>query len=117
MACESYNADLNAQQLAQAEKERKEKIAALEKLLAEKKVNVIIDPDTGAIAFGGWEQDKNSRPMLDACAIQRLMQANSMAFQIALAEAEAITGRSADMQAVTAGHHSHDGGKTWHAGH
>jgi hypothetical protein len=35
----------------------------------------------------------------------------------AIARAEQLAGRTVDRAALTAGHHSHDGGKTWHHGH
>ena len=34
-----------------------------------------------------------------------------------IARVEQLAGRTADRQALTQGHHSHDGGATWHHGH
>lgn len=68
----------------------------------------------GAIAFSGW-QDRDD--VTDVCAYRTLAASNSWALRQAQAKAEAMAGRKVNAFAVAAGHHSHDGGKTWHGGH
>jgi hypothetical protein len=79
-------------------------------------IRVVIDPMTGAAALAGW-QDDSRRGVSDVCAIQKLMVENSWEWQQALAQAEAVAGRQMDLNAVSAGIHSHDGGSTWNSGH
>lgn len=68
----------------------------------------------GAVAFKGWN-DRDG--VSDVCAYRTLASGNSWALRQAVARAEALAGRKVNPQAVAAGHHSHDGGKTWHGGH
>jgi hypothetical protein len=42
------------------------------------------------------------------------MATGSAMAKTAIARAEALAGRSVNRQAVAQGHHSHDGGATWH---
>lgn len=81
--------------------------------LAAGRVKVIIGP-TGAPVFTGW--DESSRDgITDACAYRRIMATGSAMAKLAIARAEQLAGRSVNKQAVAAGHHSHDGGLTWHS--
>lgn len=83
----------------------------LEKALTAGRVRVQIGPN-GAAAFVGWaEEDRDG--VADVCAIRRLTKKNSWPFRQAIVKAEAASGRRFNMQAVNAGLHSHDGGKTW----
>jgi hypothetical protein len=70
----------------------------------------------GAIAFEGFTAEERDG-VTDACAYRRLMVTGSALAKAAIARAEQIAGRSVDKQALAHGHHSHDGGKTWHHGH
>lgn len=92
--------------------------AALERLenfLQTGRASLIIGPQ-GALAIKGWEgQDRDG--VMDACAIRKLLSSNSWPLRQAIARAEAQQGRKADMRAVAAGVHSHDGGITFHPGH
>ena len=70
----------------------------------------------GAIAFAGWS-DAERDGVTDACAYRRVMATGSALAKAAIAKAEQLAGRSVDRQALAHGHHSHDGGVTWHRGH
>lgn len=85
----------------------------LERALAAGQVQIAIGP-TGSIAFRGqWERDDVS----DVCAYRMLTARSSSALRMSLARAEATSGRRVNPMAVAAGHHSHDGGGSWHGGH
>jgi len=80
--------------------------------LAAGRVKVRIGPQ-GAIAFEGW--DTTSRDgITDACAYRRIMATGNAMARLAIERAELLAGRKVDRTMVAQGHHSHDGGKTWH---
>lgn len=85
----------------------------LEQYLSTGSVRLTVGP-TGGIAFVGWA-DRDD--LTDVCAFRTLQSQNSWALRQAIARAEATSGRKINQAAVTAGHHSHDGGGTWHKGH
>jgi len=85
----------------------------LESSLQAGKVAIGIAPN-GAIVFKGWA-DRDD--VTDVCAYRTLTAGNSWALRQAVARAEAMQGRKVNALAVAAGHHSHDGGKTWNGGH
>src|SRR3990167_319900 len=88
-------------------------IARLDQMLDAGIVKVVVGA-TGAIAFKGlWR----SNGVSDLCAYRALIASNSPALRRAVMRAEALAGRGVNVQAITAGTHSHDGGATWHAGH
>jgi hypothetical protein len=87
----------------------------LEQYLQTGKVQIGIAPN-GAITFKGWATEDRD-DVTDVCAYRTLASQNSWALRQAVAKAEAQTGRKVNAHAVAAGHHSHDGGKTWHGGH
>jgi hypothetical protein len=68
---------------------------------------------TGGIAFAGLTTEERDG-VTDACAYRRLMATGSALARAAIARAEQLAGRTVDRQAVAHGHHSHDGGQTWH---
>ena len=84
-------------------------LARLGAALASGAVTVVIG-QSGGIAFKGWT---DNRGVSDLCAYRALTAANSAPLRRALARAEAMTGRKVNAQALAAGMHSHDGGKTW----
>ena len=81
----------------------------LEQALSSGAVAVGIAPN-GAIVFRSW---KDRDDITDVCAFRALTAEGSWALRQALARAEAQAGRKANPQAVAAGWHSHDSGKTW----
>lgn len=88
-------------------------LARLRKYLATGTVKVKVGP-TGSIVFEGW----NDRDFIsDTCAYRSLMAEGSVELRTAVARAEALAGRKVNPQAIAAGHHSHDGGGSWHGGH
>lgn len=86
--------------------------AALDKLLAAGKVKVAISPD-GAVAFSGLDATVRDG-VTDACAYRRILATGSSLAKMALQRAELMAGRPINRQTVAQGHHSHDGGQTWH---
>ena len=93
----------------QRKKQVEEAIDRLNKLLTTGKVTVKVGAN-GAIAFvGEWQRNGIS----DLCAYRKLLASGSPALQKALIKAEALAGRKIDPQAIGAGYHSHDGGKTF----
>ena len=103
------------QTLTQRKEEVKKVVTRLDQLLAAKKVKVKVGPQ-GAVAFEGWTEVDRER-VTDACAYRRIMSTGSALARAEIARAEQMSGRSINKQAVATGHHSHDGGKTWHNGH
>lgn len=89
---------------------------ALERLEAGLKAGTVtigISPQ-GAIVFKSWGAvDRDG--VTDACAYRRLTSKSSWALRQAVAKAEAQAGRKVNAQAIAAGVHSHDGGRTWGA--
>lgn len=83
--------------------------------LASGKVKVKVGPQ-GAIAFSGMT-DEERDGVTDACMYRRIMATGSALAKAAIAKAEQLAGRTIDRQALAHGHHSHDGGETWHHGH
>lgn len=103
------------QTIQQRVAEVKKAVAALEAGLARRQVSVKVSPQ-GAVAFSGWS-DPERDGVTDACAYRRIMATGSGLAKAAIARAEALAGRPVDRKVLAAGHHSHDGGTTWHRGH
>ncbi len=93
----------------QRRKQIAQTIDALNKALIDKSVTVKIGAN-GAVAFVGWGQ-RNS--VTDVCAYRKLLASGSPGLRAALVIAERAAGRKVDPQAVAAGYHSHDDGKTF----
>lgn len=87
-------------------------VKALSEKLATGRARLIVGP-SGAPAFVGL-LDSERRRVTDACMYRRIMATGSAAAKQAIMRAEALAGRSVNRQALAAGHHSHDGGATWH---
>lgn len=83
----------------------------LEAGLATGRIGVEVGPQ-GAVAFRGWEADSR-RGMTDLCAYNKLTARGAPEIREAVRRAEVKSGRKVSKSAVAAGHHSHDGGKTW----
>lgn len=104
------------QTISQRAEEVRQVVFDVNSLIAAGKVKTVIDKRTGAVAFDGL--DENLRDgVTDACIYRRLMVSGSALAKAKIAQAEQIAGRSVDKQALANGHHSHDGGKSWHHGH
>ena len=113
MPCDSVR-DPN-QTLEQRNDQVKKALTRLEQALTQGRVKVTIGP-TGAVSFTGWKPDDRDG-ITDVCAYRTLAMQGSSALRMAVARAEALQGRKVNPNAVAAGHHSHDGGGTWHKGH
>lgn len=93
--------------------------AALEKLargLAAGTKRAVIGPN-GELAFEGWSENERS-DLTDACAYRvLLLERDDWEVKQAIAAAETVAGRALDVNTISSGTHSHDGGRTWHGGH
>lgn len=97
-------------------KQRAEEIRAMVARLASGLMNGRIKPQigpTGAVAFQGLT-DQERDGVTDNCAFRRLMAEGPALAKQAIARAEQLSGRAINRQAIAHGHHSHDGGATWH---
>lgn len=104
------------QTLDQRKTEVRGAIASLATLLASGQARVIVSKATGSVAFRGWTDGETAR-VTDACAYRMIMATGSSLAKMAIQKAEMLAGRAVDRKALIAGHHSHDGGNTWHKGH
>jgi len=97
--------------------QRKQEIRDFVKMLSDRLVagatRVIVGP-TGAVKFTGIDQEMKDANMTDACTVLRIMSSGSTAAKMALQNAARLSGRPINMQSIGQGHHSHDGGQTWH---
>lgn len=92
----------------EVKKKQQADLDALRRGLQNGSVKVVIGK-AGSLAFSGW-----TSPLLaDLCAYRKLTQEGSFALRQAVARAEAAAGTRLNAQAVGAGVHSHDGGRTW----
>jgi ABC-type hemin transport system ATPase subunit len=90
-------------------------VEAMAKKLASGQLRAIVGPQ-GAIAFSGLTETERDG-VTDACAYRRIMSGTNALAKAAIAKAEALAGRAVDRKVIAHGHHSHDGGHTWHHGH
>jgi hypothetical protein len=114
MACDTQR--LPGQTFEQRKVEVREAIADLTRLLASGQAKAIVSRATGSVAFRGWAGGEDSR-VTDACAYRLVMAGTNALAKQQIAKAEQLAGRTVDRKALVAGHHSHDGGRTWHKGH
>lgn len=98
------------QSLVERKVEIRESVGRLSAALATGRAKAIVGP-TGGVAFTGWEERNR---VTDACAFRLIMSTGSALAKAAIARAEMLAGRSVDKMAVAHGHHSHDGGASWH---
>jgi hypothetical protein len=103
------------QTIQQRATEVRKAVEAVSAGLATGRVKAVVGPQ-GAVAFTGLTADERDG-VTDACAYRRLMATGSALAKATIARAEALAGRTVNRQAIAHGHHSHDGGKTWHHGH
>ena len=104
------------QTIQQRKSEVQRVVGDVNSLLSTGKIKAVVDKKTGAVAFQGL--DDNLRDgVTDACIYRRLMVSGSSLAKAALQRAEQLAGRSVSKEALAHGHHSHDGGQTWHHGH
>jgi hypothetical protein len=103
------------QTILERKSEVQQAVRTLDRLIAARRIQVRVGPK-GGIAFQGWI-DSDRDGVTDACAYRRIMATGSALAKAEIAKAEQLAGRSVDRQALAHGHHSHDGGRTWHDGH
>jgi hypothetical protein len=97
------------QTLAERMAQVKAALQRLEQKLQSGAVRLGIGPN-GAVVFQGWA-DRDG--VTDVCAYRSLAAENSWALRQAVARAEQFSGRKVNVNAVAAGVHSHDGGRSW----
>lgn len=115
MACETIRKP--RQTLKQRADEVRATVARVAQGLITGRIKPRVGP-TGGIAFPELTADERDG-VTDACVFRRIMSdptVSALAKQ-QIAKAEALAGRTVDRQALAHGHHSHDGGTTWHEGH
>lgn len=100
------------QTIQQRADEVRRAVGKIQARLIDGRAKVVIGPQ-GAVAFTGID-DVERDGVTDACAYRRIMVSGSALARAAIAKAEMLSGRSIDRTAVAQGHHSHDGGATWH---
>ncbi len=104
------------QTLQQRADEVRKATQKLAQLLAAGRVKPVVSKK-GGIAFENWT-DTDRDGVTDACVYRRLLTTPGASLALAkIKQAELVAGRSVDKQVLAHGHHSHDGGKTWHDGH
>jgi hypothetical protein len=104
------------QTISQRADEVRKATAKLAQLIASGKVTPKVSPK-GGITFQNW-LDTDRDGVTDACVYRRLLTTPGAALAIAkIKQAELVAGRTVDKQVLAGGHHSHDGGETWHEGH
>lgn len=114
MACWLSNQAATAKAAPEVKERARAALKRLEAALASGAVKVVIDRQTGALAFAGqWDRDG----VADTCAYRSLTAAHSSALRMAIARAEAMCGMRHSREAMAAGIHSHDGGQTFGPGH
>lgn len=104
------------QSIQQRANEVRQVVNDVNSLIAAGKVKPVVDKKTGAVAFQGIS-DTVRDDVTDACIYRRLLVSGSSMTKIALQRAEMLAGRSISREALAQGHHSHDGGSSWHHGH
>jgi hypothetical protein len=102
------------QTLAERALEVTKALRLLEAKLQAGQTRVVIGQN-GALAFAGWTADRDG--VSDVCAYRALAAKDSWALRQAISRAEAQSGRKLNPQAVGAGVHSHDAGRSWNSGH
>lgn len=100
------------QTITQRKEEILSVIAKVVSALTSGRVKAKVGP-TGGVVFDGLGNEERAG-VTDACVYRRIMAGNSATAKQALAKAEALAGRPVDRVALAHGHHSHDGGRTWH---
>lgn len=83
--------------------------------ILQSRIKIKVGP-TGAVAFEGISEGEKDG-VTDACIYRRIMVSGPATVKAAIERAAQMQGRTISRQAITAGHHSHDGGETWHSGH
>lgn len=104
-----YTRLLGEQTLPQRMVEVESALKRLERYLATGSVKINIGGN-GAVSFNGWNDRAD---ITDVCAYRSLSATNSFELKKAVQRAEATQGRKVNPNAIAAGMHSHDGGKTW----
>jgi hypothetical protein len=100
------------QTIQQRAQEVREAVNRLATAIATGRVKVVIGPQ-GAITFQGWD-DASRDAVTDGCAYRRILATGNAMAKMHIARAEQMAGRTVNKQTVAQGHHSHDGGATWH---
>lgn len=90
-------------------------VSKVSDLIAAGRVRVKVGPQ-GAVAFDGIPDEVRDK-VTDACIYRRMLVSGSALARAKIAQAEQVAGRGVSKQALAAGIHSHDGGRTFHDGH
>ena len=100
------------QTLQQRASEVRDVVAKIGAKLASGAVKIKVGPTGGVALEGITDQERDD--VTDACIYRRIMASGSAMAKLAFQRAEQLSGRSINRQSLAHGHHSHDGGVTWH---
>jgi hypothetical protein len=100
------------QTLQQRATEVRDVVARIAKRIVSGQVRIKVGPTGGVALEGVTEAERDD--VTDACIYRRVMATGSVLEKMAFQRAEQLAGRSVDRQSLAHGHHSHDGGHTWH---
>lgn len=103
------------QTIQQRKEEVRKVLSVVEKLLASRQMKIRISPQ-GGVAFVGLATNERN-DVTDACIYRRIMSTGSALARAEIAKAEQMSGVTVNRKVLAGGHHTHDGGKTWHNGH
>jgi hypothetical protein len=99
------------QTLAERKAEVRKRMSSIDKLIANRTVQLRVGPQ-GAVTFTGLT-DSDRDGLTDACIYRTVTRTGSAAAKLAIQRAEQLSSRPVDRRMLAAGVHSHDGGKTW----
>ena len=114
MPCDILDRQLTAARAAARRKARAAAVADLAKRLARKAARLVVDR-AGRMRIEGWPESAREG-MTDPCAYRDLKAAQPALAARLEAELKA-RGEAISETQLSAGTHSHDGGKTWGPGH
>lgn len=95
--------------------EVKKVIETVEQGLMRGRIKAVVSKK-GGIAFDGLTAQERD-DVTDACVYRAIMRNGSALSRHMIAKAEMLAGSKVNSTVLAGGHHSHDGGQTWHDGH
>lgn len=111
MPCDTVRTKFNQTQ-EQRNEEIKDVVDRVTRGLVDGTITPVIGSEQGAIAFQGLS-DLDRGGATDVCIYRRLMVEGDALALDRIRQAEYMSGRLVDQQALVQGWHSHDGGRTW----
>lgn len=103
------------QTITERKVEIKKVLDIVETGMARNKIKPKVSPK-GGVTFEGLTNEQRD-DVTDACVYRMLMRSGSALTRHLLQKAVNSNGGGINRTVVNSGHHSHDGGRTWHDGH